>query len=424
MKVEFLLYFIFKSFALVSFVLSTPVLLGELGEGDFGIWSTLNSFVTWVLVLDFGVGNFLRNKISELTTQEKHEEIFEHLTSSLLITGIIATGVFCVLTLISYLIDWNSLLGLATARTDIFLCVFYIVLFTSGSFVTNLIYFYFYGKQKSHVVAILQSLTHGLFILCIYIVSKISHLTLSNVSLIYGLTLVSPGLVASYLILRKNKTFMKLTLKNPTQGLRDYVSIGGRFFFIQITALILFSTDKILLSHLFGPQTVSTYEIVFKVFSMALLFQSLLLTPSWGKYSRDFFANNIPAIKSNLKFHLMLFGLLMIGLIVLVFLLNPIIRIWLHKEINNPMLIWSMMIFVGVMVWNNVFAIFLNATNHIDLTFKICIIVSILNVPLSYFLATQTPLGESGIVWGTIICLLPAGLLTPIQTLNILRKKL
>ncbi|MCK7523619.1 MAG: hypothetical protein MZV64_41275 [Ignavibacteriales bacterium] len=42
-----------------------PVTLNYLGKTEYGIWLTLASILSWLINLDFGLGNGLRNKLAE-----------------------------------------------------------------------------------------------------------------------------------------------------------------------------------------------------------------------------------------------------------------------------------------------------------------------------------------------------------------------
>lgn len=418
MKKNFLLYFIFKSFSLVSFVFSTPILLKGMGDESFGVWSTISSFMTWILVLDFGVGNYLRNRVSELESKGKSEDSLKEYAYGLLISFCSTIVVALFLLGITILIDWKVFLGIETQDIDPILAVIFIVIFTSFSFISNLIFFYLYGLQKAFLVALMQSSSHLAFIISAAMLKEFEVMSLASVSFAFGICQILPGTIASVKIIFSRRFLNHFRGFPGLKHVSNYLKIGGKFFIIQLTALILFSTDKILLSNLFGPRVVTDYEIVFRVFSLGLLFQSLLLTPAWGKYSQDFFAGRLDLVRSQLKFHLFVFFSLSIVLVMLGFFMNEILGLWVHQQVSREWFIFAVMFYALLMIWNNVFAIFLNATNNIDLTFRICLAVMVFNLPISYYLA-KTQLKEIGIILGTILSLLPAAVLTPIQVFRL-----
>jgi len=63
--------FIYKFLAIVLSYLSIPLMIKYLGNVQYGIWSTLLSIMSWISLFDIGIGNGLRNKVSESLGKEK-----------------------------------------------------------------------------------------------------------------------------------------------------------------------------------------------------------------------------------------------------------------------------------------------------------------------------------------------------------------
>lgn len=196
MRIDFGFYVFFKLLSSVSFIFTTPVLLKSLGDEAFGVWSTISTFVTWLILIDFGVGNFLRNKVSELSAKGNIQEIHDSLEKSF------HASIFLFFILVvffggaSLLINWNILLS--TKETNLALSVFAIVFFTSLSLVSNLIYFYLFGIQKNYVVAACQLSSQILFIFLVLLFGYLGSLTVFQTALIFGLAQFSRVLFALF----------------------------------------------------------------------------------------------------------------------------------------------------------------------------------------------------------------------------------
>ena len=72
-------------------------------------------------------------------------------------------------------------------------------------------------------------------------------------------------------------------------------------------------------------------------------------------------------------------------------------------------------IFVIIANWNNIFAYFINGVGKVRLQLYYSMIIALLNIPLSIFLAKYMGLGVTGIMVSTNICLIFASIWTPIQ---------
>jgi O-antigen/teichoic acid export membrane protein len=64
-KLHISLTFIYKIIAIGLSYLLIPLMVKFLGVEKYGIWVTIFSLVSWSAFFDFGLGNGLRNKLSE-----------------------------------------------------------------------------------------------------------------------------------------------------------------------------------------------------------------------------------------------------------------------------------------------------------------------------------------------------------------------
>ena len=58
-----------KGVDFLVYLLLVPVTLGYLNQYEYGIWLTLSSILMWINSFDIGLGNGLRNKLSEALAQ-------------------------------------------------------------------------------------------------------------------------------------------------------------------------------------------------------------------------------------------------------------------------------------------------------------------------------------------------------------------
>jgi len=81
---------------------------------------------------------------------------------------------------------------------------------------------------------------------------------------------------------------------------RPLLSLGGQFFVIQLAVLVIFTTDKILITQLFGPQYVTSYDIVFKLFSIITMAYALIAGPLWSAYTDAYHRGDLVWIRVTL----------------------------------------------------------------------------------------------------------------------------
>ena len=62
-----------KPVSMVLNLIYTPLVLGYLGDIKYGIWAIILNIISWINYFDVGIGNGLRNKLSEKISLNDHE---------------------------------------------------------------------------------------------------------------------------------------------------------------------------------------------------------------------------------------------------------------------------------------------------------------------------------------------------------------
>jgi O-antigen/teichoic acid export membrane protein len=202
------------------------------------------------------------------------------------------------------------------------------------------------------------------------------------------------------------------------------LSVGLQFFTIQLAVLVIFTTDKMLITQLFGPQYVTQYDVVFKLFSVITFIHALITAPLWSAYTDAYHRGDLAWIRRMLKKQMVIFCAIMVAVSIMMLLAKSIISTWIGGDLSvNSLLIFSVGTLVVVTTWVNIFAIFLNGVQKIRASLIISIVAMLFNIPISIVLAQYTSLGVSSIILGTICALLPGIFFGPYQTMRIVNQQ-
>ena len=68
-----------------------------LGAEQFGVWATMLTLVTWVMIFDLGVGNGLKNKIAENIAIKQMNKAQSYVSTAHGLTGGILLIIYVVL---------------------------------------------------------------------------------------------------------------------------------------------------------------------------------------------------------------------------------------------------------------------------------------------------------------------------------------
>jgi O-antigen/teichoic acid export membrane protein len=197
---------------------------------------------------------------------------------------------------------------------------------------------------------------------------------------------------------------------------RHSFSFPVSFFIIQIGTLIIFATDNIIITQILSPADVTVYNIAHKYFYTLWLVFGIILTPFWSAYTEAFTKKDFAWIKNVNRRLIRIWGvfvLIIIGMLIV----SPIAyRIWIGSAIQvSNQLSAIMAFFVVITMWNNLYAYFINGVGKIQIQLYYAIIAGLFNIPLSILFAKYLLLGTSGVILATVICLLPAAFIAPIQ---------
>ena len=205
--------------------------------------------------------------------------------------------------------------------------------------------------------------------------------------------------------------------------IKDIFGLGAVFFIIQISGIILFTTDNLIISKLFSPVEVVPYNIAYKYISLASMLFSIIATPYWSSISDAYNRSDMEWIKNAMK-HFKRISLTFVILIILMVLVSqPIYRFWVGSKVHIHFSLTVLMaIFFVLSIFVTPYTMFLNGTGKVKLQAIQGATVAVLNIPLSIFLSLFFKMGTNGVILSTIICFIPSLILNPIQYNKILTK--
>lgn len=407
---------VYRVVAMLASFVAIPLIIRYLGKEQFGVWSTLITTMSWIVFFDLGVGNGLRNKVAESLAKNERGEANRYIASGYTFIGLIALVIWVIVSAVSYYISWQFVFNTTAIpeevlRNSIQITVFFIALNFCIGLVTSLLG----AIQKTSVVAFGQLVSNILILCFVFVLSRSAEVSITYLALVYGFSLVFSNVVLSFIFFLKNPDLRPKRTINK-EYIRPLLSVGVQFFIIQIAFLVIFTTDKILITHLFGPKYVVEYDSVFKIFSIVTFIHGIVLAPLWSSYTDAYCRNDLEWIKKNLYGQLIIFCAIVIAVILLALMARSIIYIWLGGEIVvSSQLIWVMGLFVAITAWNSVYATVVNGVGEIKLQLCTAVIAMLMNVPLSIIIVKVFGLGISGVVLGTICSLSIAAIALPFQ---------
>jgi O-antigen/teichoic acid export membrane protein len=106
--------FFFRILGMLFNFLTIPITLRILKSNEYGIWVTIFSLVSWVTLMDVGIGSGFRIKFTEEITKKDFKEAAKYLQTFYLSTSILAL-VFTIIIFVLYgIFDFKNSIAFST----------------------------------------------------------------------------------------------------------------------------------------------------------------------------------------------------------------------------------------------------------------------------------------------------------------------
>jgi len=398
--------FFVKGYSIIINLALIPLTLHFLDDYKYGVWITLFNLLSMIQIFDIGIGNGLRNKFSEAIAKNDFITAQIYVSTGYVIMVAI-TLLLIVLFIIPWLvIDWSYIFNVdKSLANDISFLVGITFVLTAIQFSLKLITTLLTASHKPAISAVIFAISNTVILLLFLgFKSKINE-NIVAIGTIYSAVPLAILLASSLIFfngkLKKVKPKFSAFKK---EKVKDLFNLGMQFFVIQIAVLVIFQTDSLIISHTLSPKEVTPYNIAFRYFGIITMLFGIVMTPFWSAFTEAHVKGDFSWIKTIIIKQLKLLIPAVIIIVIMLFLANLIIPIWLGKDINlSWTLLIGMAIFSVISIWNNIFSFFLNGISNTKTQIITSVIGTIINIPLSVYLATY--LGTGGVILATVISL-------------------
>ena len=388
-----LVSFLIKGWSAIVVFMMVPVTLHCLGEYKNGVWLTISSLMLWIDNMDIGLGNGLRNKLAVYMAHDDTERARGLVSSTFAMLTCIMVPSMLILLLLIYFGDMYGFLNVSPSQVyslDTVLVV--TVVFVCSTFIFKLIGNFYMGLQLPAVSNLLVCLGQTLALVGTYIVylsgsHSLMWIALVNTSAPFIVYLLAYPITFYYKYPHLRPSFHLININEA----KSVMSMGVKFFVMQITGVVLFMTANILISKLFSPQMVTPYQITYRYFSLMLVIFTVICMPFWNATTDAYERGDIAWIRlANKRLDLMTLCIF-IGMVVMVLLSHTIYRIWIDKEtvIDIKMSI-AMATYIFILIVSMRYSYFINGIGKLWLQLIFTTSAAILFIPLAYLIAHWT----------------------------------
>jgi len=397
-------------------LISLPLAVRYLGPERYGVWATVVSVAVWVNLLDLGIAASLTNLISQAYARQDRTEAARAFSNALAVTIAAVALAAGILGVVWSRLNWIAVFNTSPALgSEVRATVLIAIVLTLANLPLNLAGKVFAGYQELHTYN--QTLAVGavgsVVGLAVGIWLRVSMATLFLLS--FGsITLVGTATILWLVLWHKAWLRPRLSLLGLPRAL-DLLSTGWSFLLIQAAAMVVFSTDNIIVSHYLGAAEVTPYSVTWRVVSLGSALQALVFPALWPAYAEANARGDLAWIRRTFAVVMRTtVALNVVWAACLVGFGRLVIRLWAGPAAvpPRPLLLamagWS--VIAGFMTAQSCL---LGALNRTRVQAVASVLAAVVNIALS--LALVGRIGSLGVILGTIlsylvVLVLPQGL--------------
>lgn len=407
---------------LISLML-VPVTLNYLNSYEYGVWLTLSSILVWINYFDIGLGNGLRNRLTEALAIGDYERGRIYISTTLAILFILMFVIYLIYFLLQHFIDWKTVLNISTNQIYVNLnsLVSVVFAFFCVSFVLKFVGIIYIAKQLPVINDLLGTIANLISLIVIYILTLVTDGNLSYVAIVF-----SSAPVVVYLLAYPFTFYYKYPYLAPKLSAIDFrhakvlLGLGVQFFIIQVSCLLMFATSNVLISHLCGPEEVTPYNIAYKYFSVVVMGFTIVITPFWSAVTDAFVKDDFLWIQKGINNVVKIWLLFLLCTLIMLLIAGWVYSFWVNMSIPFHLSL-LLAIYVSIFNWNNMFAYFVNGVGKIRIQLYCSIVSGAFFIPLAIMLGKIW--GLIGIVVSMCLILFVSAIFLPIQLRLLITKK-
>ncbi|MCI5817422.1 MAG: hypothetical protein MR017_00975 [Paraprevotella sp.] len=366
-----------KVAVLLCSLIMVPITLNYLNAENYGIWMAMTSILYWFAFFDVGLGNGMRNYLSEAISRQDYIKARSYFSTAIFLLAIIAVLIGILSIIIIFQLDLNHIFNTHIMSNKSLAYIMVVAIsFSLIQFVAKNVGMVYIAMQRYAINDFIVFIGQLISTIIVYIITKTteSHL----IYIVIAITSI-PALVfilASIPLLKQHPQLKPSIKSIDFASAKKIIGKGLGFFIIQITScLVIFGSANILISHYCGPEQVTVYNISYKLFNILIIIYTIIISPLWNAYTDASVKNDYAWIRKIFKKSIYLWAAsLLLGLLMLL-ISGWFFKKWVGNSVDIPLGVSiSILIYVCMFNFNNCVTYLINGLNKI----KIQIITSIL----------------------------------------------
>lgn len=416
--------FLIKGINIAISIFIVPLTLVYVNPMQYGIWLTLSSILGWINFFDVGFGNGLRNKFAEAKALGNLNLAKIYVSTTYACLTIIFITIWLLFLIVCYFIDWSVILNapptmaVELSRLAIIVFSFFCLQIIFKTISTVII-----ADQKPALSAFIDMLGQLIALISLLIFTQNSHGSILHLGIILGFSPLFILIIYTFLLYsRKYKDYAPSIDYVRFKYAKNIMSLGIKFFIIQIAIIVIYQTNNILISHIGIPTDVTIFNIALKYMGVILMGFTIIISPYWSAVTDAYTSGDYKWMKSSVKKLRVISYTIILFVIVLFFFSKYAYHLWIGNIVQVPSAVTATIgIYTVLLCWVMLNTQILNGTGKITLQLITYTIGMLLHLPVAFILGNK--FGIVGVIISASLFLAIIAITSIIQVNLILDQK-
>lgn len=416
---------VIRGLSILVSLASAPIMLHHVDRADYGVLMTLTSLVSWVGLMDIGLGNGLRNKLPKLLVTGDTDKAKEAVSSCYAALAIYVSALIVLFLTISPFCDWLRILNSpGSSETEIrnLACVVFVAFCIH--FLLGLINSILFAYQLPAINSIFTFVGQIVSLIALIIQVYVFHVT--SVFQIGAINCLIPVLVlfggSVFLFKGRLKEVAPAIKYVRLKSVNGILSLGIKFFILQVITIVLFQANALIITQAVGPEAVVEYNMAFRYISVITMIFNIIITPIWSATTDAYVRKDFEWIKRTLQYEKNVFFVTICVGIVMFLVSKFVYSIWLGDEyISIPYSTTGLvLLYLSFEMLYKMYGTIINGTGKVLAQMIITGIIAIIYIPLALFLGKR--FGLAGVLIANSIVFFANYVWSKIQCLKIINQ--
>lgn len=379
------LSFITKCISIFISLQLVPMTIHYVDSSKYGVWLTLSSIVMWIAYFDMGFTHGFRNKFAEAKAKGDIELAKKYVSTTYAMLSVIFGAIFIIISIVNSRLHWGSILNVDLDMNNELSNVFFVLIcFFCLQIILNIFTSLLMADQRSAFSSVINTMGQAIALIVIYALTKFTEGSLLYLAFaLSGIPCVFLGIISFFMFQNRYKEYAPTWKMIDFSLIRNIVGLGGKFFVIQISMLLIFQCVNIILSRMKGPDAVAEYNIAYKYFNVVYMVAVIILTPFWSAFTDAYTKQDLQWMKSVYYKLSKIWLFAVVGCVMLLVISPWVYPFWLQNTISIPLpLSIAMAIHILVLSRAGLYMQLINGTGKVYIQLLIYMFFSLVSIPV------------------------------------------